>query len=80
MSQSYEVDETEAYFTVWSESERERQILYINTKYMEFRKPVMMIQHAGQQRRYRWKEQTQWEKVRVGWFEKIALKHVYYSM
>ena len=33
---------------------------------MEFRKPLMMIQHAGQQRRYRWKEQTQWEKARVG--------------
>ena len=23
---------------------------------------------------------TQWEKVRVGWFERIALKHVYYHM
>ena len=23
---------------------------------------------------------TQWKKVRVGWFERIALKHVYYHM
>ena len=29
-----EVDEIEAYFTVCSELERERQILFINIKYM----------------------------------------------
>ena len=23
---------------------------------------------------------TMWEKVRVGWFERIALKHAYYHM
>ena len=32
------------------------------------------------QKRKRYKEQTLWEKVRVGWFERIAMKHVYYHM
>ena len=27
-----------------------------------------------------WKYEMKWEKVRVGWFERIALKHVYYPM
>ena len=50
--------------------------------YMEFRKMVMMTLYARQQKRHRYKEQTfgLWEKARVGWFERIALKHVYYHM
>ena len=50
--------------------------------YMEFRKMVMMNLCARQQKRHRYKEQTfgLWEKPRVGWFERIALKHVYYHM
>ena len=51
--------------------------------YMEFRKMVPVILHAGQQREtqmYRTDFWTQWEKVRVGWFERIALKHVNYHM
>ena len=50
---------------------------------MEFRKMVMMILYVRQQKRHRCKEQnfwTLWEKVRVGWFERIALKHVCYHM
>ena len=49
---------------------------------MEFRKIVMMTVYAGQQKRHRYKEQTfrLWEKVRVGQYERIALKHVYYNM
>ena len=37
---------------------------------------------ARQQKRHRCKEQTVglWKKVRGGWFEGIALKHVYYHM
>ena len=54
---------------------------YINTLYMEFRKTVTMILYARQQKKHRrtdfW---TMWEKARVGWFERIALKHVYYHM
>ena len=50
--------------------------------YMEFRKMVMMILYSRQQKRHRCKEQTfgLWEKARVGLFERIALKHVYYHM
>ena len=51
---SNEVDETGAYYTEWTKSERETQILDIN----KFRKPVMTILHAGQQKRHRCKEQT----------------------
>ena len=42
----------------------------------------MMILYEGQQKRNRCKEQTfgVWEKARVGRFERIALKHVYYHM
>ena len=79
---SNEVDETGTYYTEWSKSERETPIQNINT-YMEFRKTVMMILYERQQKRYRWKEPdfwTMWEKTRVGWFEKIALKHVYYHI
>ena len=49
---------------------------------MEFRKTVMMTLYVRQQKRHRDKEQTfgLWEKVRVGLFERIALKHVYYHM
>ena len=39
-----------------------------------------MTLYVRQQKRYRCKEHTfgLWEKARVGWFERIALKHVYY--
>ena len=49
---------------------------------MEFRKMVMMTLYARQQKRHRDEEQTfgLWEMVRVGLFERIALKHVYYHM
>ena len=48
---------------------------------MEFRKMVTIALYA-RQKRHRYKEQTfgLWEKVRVGWFETIALKHAYYYM
>ena len=41
-----------------------------------------MILYARQQKRHRSKEQAfgLWEKVRVGWFERVALKHIYYHM
>ena len=47
---------------------------------MEFRKIVMMTLYARQQKRQRCKLQTVglWDKARVGGFERIALKHVYY--
>ena len=47
---------------------------------MEFRKMVMMTVYARQQKKHRYKQQTfgLWEKSRVGCFERIALKRVYY--
>ena len=41
-----------------------------------------MTLYARQQKRHRYKEQTfgLWEKARVGGFERIALKHIYYHM
>ena len=50
--------------------------------HMEFRKMVMTTLYARQQKRHRYKEQTLglWEKARVGWFERRALKHIYYHM
>ena len=50
--------------------------------YMEFRKMLTMTLYVRHQKRHRCKEQIfgLWEKTRVGWFERIALKHVYYHM
>ena len=48
---SNEVYKTEANYTEWSKSERERQIMYINTYiYIEFRKMVLTILQAEQQK------------------------------
>ena len=49
---------------------------------MEFRKMAMITLYVRQQKRHRCIEQSfrLWEKARVGWFERIALKHVYYHM
>ena len=58
---SNEVNKPRAYYTKWSKSERERQILYINTYiyiYMESRKTVLMNLFAGQQLKGRHREQT----------------------
>ena len=43
---------------------------------------VMMTLYARQQKRHRCIEQswTLWERARVEWFGRIALKHVYYHM
>ena len=53
---------------------------------MEFRKMVMTTLYARQQKRHRGKEQTfgtdfsMPEKVGVGRFKRITLKHAYYHM
>ena len=65
---SSEMDEPRTYYTKWSKSEKERQMLYI----MQSRKIVPMILRAGQQRRHRHKEQNfghdgrrrRWEDLR----------------
>ena len=41
-----------------------------------------MTLYVRQQKRHRYKEDfwTLWEKAKVGWFKRIALKHAYYHM
>ena len=50
--------------------------------YIKSRKMVLMNLFSGQPGRCRHKEQTwtQWGKERVGWFERVALKHIHYHM
>ena len=50
--------------------------------YMGFRKMVLITLYARQRKRhmYRTVFWTLWKKARVGWFERTALKHVYYDM
>ena len=77
------MDEPRIYYAEWSKSERERQIPYINThthiyiwnlerwywwSYLQASKG-----ETGIKNRF-W---TLWEKVRMEWFERIVLKHVY---
>ena len=49
---------------------------------MEFRKMVMISLYARQQKRHRCIEQSfgLWEKARVEWYGRMALKHVNYHM
>ena len=47
---SNKVDETGAYYTEWSKSERKTPIQYINAIYTEFRKMVTMTLYARQQK------------------------------
>ena len=49
---------------------------------MEFRKMLMITLYARQKKTqiYRTDFWTLWEKARVGWSERIALKHVYYQV
>ena len=64
---SNDVDEPRAYYTEWSKSEREDKYCIVTHTYMEFRKIVLAILHAEQQRRYRCKEQTFRLSGRRGW-------------
>ena len=52
--------------------------------YIEFRKMVMSLKrpYTWDSKRDRYKEQTfeLREKARLGWFERIVLKHVYYHI
>ena len=52
------MDETGAYYTEWSKSERKTPIQYINAIYTEFRKMVTMTLYARQQKGHRCKEHT----------------------
>ena len=69
-----EVDEPRVYFTEWSNSERERQILYINTC-MKSRKMVLMNLFAGQQWKHKYREQTCGHGVGGTGWEELREKH-----
>ena len=71
------MDETGAYYTEWSKKEK-HQYNIVTYIYIEFRKMVTMTLYARQWKRHRCKEQIigLWEKAMVGWFERIALKHL----
>ena len=73
---------TGAYYTEWSKSERERQILYINTYIWNLERRYWWSYMQGSKGDTDIKTDfwTQWEKARVGWFERIVLKHVHYHM
>ena len=74
-----EADDPRAYGTEWSKSERERQILYINTC-LESRKMVLMSLFAGQQWRRRHREQTcEHSGGRRGW-DALSEEHGYIHM
>jgi len=62
-----EVDETGSYYTEWNKKEEDKYHILMH-RYMEFRKTVMTILHAGQQRGHRCKEQTSGpSRRRQGW-------------
>ena len=76
------MDETGAYYTEWSKSERKTPIQYINAYIWNLERwnddPICEIVKETQIHRTDcW---TLWERAKVGWFERIALKHVYYHM
>jgi len=70
---SSEVDEDRVYYTEWSKSERERQILYINSCIQNLKRWYQWSYiHTGQQRRHTHKEQSfglsgrrRWDDLRV---------------
>ena len=79
---SNEVDETGAYNTEWSKSEEETPIQYINAYIWNLGRQWHRSYRQDSRRDTDVKNRfwTLWKKVRVGWFERIALKHVYYHM
>ena len=63
-------------------SQKEKYQYSILTYIYEFRKMVMITLYVRQQetQMYRTVFWTLWERVRVGWFGRMALKHVKYHM
>ena len=79
---SNEVDETGAYYTERSKSERKTPIQYTNAYIWNLERWQQWC-YMGDSKRdtnQRTDFWTLWEKARVGWVERIALKHVYYYM
>ena len=70
-----EMGEPRVYYTEWSKSEREGYIPYINAYYVESRKMVPTILHAGEQRKHRCKEQTFGLRGRRRGWDDLREKH-----
>ena len=79
---SNEVDETGTYYTEWSKPERKTPIQYTNTYIcnLENGNGNPVCETAKETQMYRTVFWTLWERARVGWFGRMALKHVYYHM
>ena len=72
------MDETGADHTEWGKPERKTSIQYINTYIWNLKdgndNPVCKT--AKETQKYRTVFWTLWERERVGWFGRMALKHV----
>ena len=79
---SSEVDEPRAWYTEWSESEREKQILFINTYIWKLEKWYWWSYLQGRNRNPDIENRpvTQQGKVRMGWIGRTVLKHIHYHM
>ena len=75
---SNEVDEPGAYYTGWSKSERERQYCVLMHIYVILKDSIENPTCRATKETQRTDFGTQWGKERVGWFERIALKHTHY--
>ena len=76
------MDETGADYTEWSKPERKTPIQYTNTYIwnLEDGNNNPVCETAKETQMYRTVFWTLWERARVGWFGRTALKHVYYHM
>ena len=76
------VYEPRVYCTDCSKSEREGQTTYINAYIWNLERWYWWSYMQGSKGDTDVKKDfwTQWEKEMVGWFERIALKHIYYHM
>ena len=76
------MDETGTYYTEWSKPERKTPIQYTNAYIWNLERcndnPVYKT--AKETQMYRTEFWTLWERERVGWFGRTALKHVYYHV
>ena len=74
------MDETVAYYTEWSKPERKTPIQYTNAYIwnLEDGNDNLVCETEKETQMYRTVFWTLWEKVRVGWYGRMALKHVNY--
>ena len=76
------MDETGAHYTEWSKPETKTSIQYTTHIYgiKNGGNDNLICRIEKETQMYRTEFWTLWEKARVGWSERIALKHVYYQV